>query len=201
MNIKAGYREVSSVDQLGSYTELFTGSNIPVSVDIDLLSSQNTSSFYSLVDVGAPSSVQNNLLELHFAFLTQARSLLRQDGRVLCSIGCRRPLHAILDMVRLAGYTSNVLIYTWKMQSEAEDVIEGYARQQRQSPNTQFWFYSAETLEIFFDNLPPFMNTGEAIEIENKLLPYAIDAEEALTMLKKGIAIGHVTTVIEAMPI
>lgn len=174
--------------------------NIPVSLDVDLLSAQNTSSFYRSVDADTPDAVKDDLLELHFQFLKQARPLLNEDGRVLCSIGCRRPLRAILDMVSTADYEPEILIYTWKMQSEADDVIGGYADQQRARPRTQFFFYRADTLERIFEHVTPFVGASRAFEIEEELRSYALDAEEALESVRKGIAIGHTTTVIEARP-
>jgi methylase of polypeptide subunit release factors len=175
--------------------------NIPVSLQIDLLSGQNTSSFYAPSYQDSPESVKQDLLELHYAFLMQAKSALNDEGRVLSSIGCRRPLAAILDMFQKAGYQAEVLIYTWKMQSEAEEVISGYVRQQHINPEHPFYFYTAATLENAFDDLSPFIAAGRAFEIENLLQPYALDAQRALTMVREGIPIGHVTTVIEARPI
>lgn len=174
--------------------------NIPVSLDIDLLSAQNTSSFYRSADADTPEAVKNDLFELHYQFLKQARPLLKENGRVLCSIGCRRPLRAILNMVNMAEYEPEILIYTWKMQSEAEDVIGGYARQQRVRPETPFFFYRADTLERIFEHITPFVGAARAFEIEDELRLHALDAEKALESVGSGVAIGHTTTVIEARP-
>lgn len=174
--------------------------NIPVSLQIDLLSGQNTSSFYAPSYQDFPESVKQDLLELHYTFLMQARSALNDEGRVLCSIGCRRPLAAILDMFQKAGYQAEVLIYTWKMQSEAEEVISGYVRQQQINPGNPFYFYTTDTLEASFEGLSPFIAAGKAFEIEKLLQPYALDAQQALAMVREGTPIGHVTTVIEARP-
>jgi len=174
--------------------------NIPISLQIDLLSGQNTSSFYAPSYQNSPESVKQDLLELHYAFLMQAKSVLNDEGRVLSSIGCRRPLTAILDMFQKAGYQAEVLIYMWKMQSEAEEVISGYVRQQQINPGHPFYFYTTITLEEAFNELSPFIAAGKAFEIEKLLQPYALDAQRALTMVREGIPIGHVTTVIEARP-
>lgn len=174
--------------------------NIPVSLDVDLLSARNTSSFYRSVNADTPETVKYDLLELHYQFLKQARCLLNEEGRVLCSIGCRRPLKAILDMVSAANYEPEILIYTWKMQSEAEEVIAGYAGQQRARPERPFLFYRADTLEKTFEHITPFVGAARAFEIEEELRPHALNAEEALESVRSGVAIGHTTTVIEARP-
>ncbi len=174
--------------------------NIPVALDIDLLSGRNTSSFYRADGEDAPGWVRDDLLELHYRFLKQARSLLHEGGSVLCSIGSRRPLRSILDMVHAANYEPEILIFTWKMQSEAEEVIGGYVRQQRQSPHTPFSFYDAEILEKVFDQASPFVGASRAFEIEAQLKPHALDAERALEAVRNGRPIGHSTTVVRAQP-
>lgn len=77
-----------------------------------------------------PAIAHDSLLALHFVALQQAKPLLSETGAVLSSMGGRVPLVAMLDMARCAGYVAHILIYTWKIQSEPEEVIGGYKKNQ-----------------------------------------------------------------------
>jgi hypothetical protein len=77
-----------------------------------------------------PAIAHDSLLALHWLALVQAKNLLAPGGVMLSSMGGRVPLVAMLEMARSAGYCAQVLTYTWKIQSEPEEVIGGYKKNQ-----------------------------------------------------------------------
>ena len=72
----------------------------------------------------------NNLLALHWLAIVQARGILAPGGAIISSMGGRVPIKSMLTMSESAGFNPDVLIYTWKIQSEPEEVIGGYKRNQ-----------------------------------------------------------------------
>jgi methylase of polypeptide subunit release factors len=173
--------------------------NIPLFEGIVLMDEQNSSSFINSSGSSLPTLVANDLLELHFVLLKQAQSLLAPGGRVLSSIGARRPVTSIVEMPRLAGFDSNVLIYTWKIQSEVEDIVKGYATHQRRGLGP-FHFYPTDVLEKTFASVSPAEAAANVLEIERSLESAAIDAVAAEELLGTGIELGHTVLVLEATP-
>ena len=45
-------------------------------------------------------------------------------------MGGRVPIQSMLSMAKSVGFQAEVLIYTWKIQSEPEEVIGGYKKNQ-----------------------------------------------------------------------
>ena len=78
----------------------------------------------------------------------QATSLLAPGGAVLSSMGGRVPLAAMLEMARSAGYVAQVLTYTWKIQSEPEEVIGGYKKNQEDGTRPVGSHCSANTIDL-----------------------------------------------------
>jgi hypothetical protein len=66
---------------------------------------------------------------LHYICLLQARSfnLLSKGGVVLSSIGSRIPFDTIVYLAEAAGFSGRIISLSWKMQSEPDEVIKGYA--------------------------------------------------------------------------
>lgn len=126
--------------------------NIPLFRHDDILTGQNSSTFISDRKEHIPHFVENYLIALHYLALKQSYALLRPQGRVLSSIGGRIPLDAIVRLGRETGYTSEILTYTWKVQSEPEEVIGGYA-QWEQGGRGPFHFYPASVLAETFGSI------------------------------------------------
>jgi len=93
------------------------------------------------------------------------------------------------------GYTPEILVYNWKLQSEAADVIRGYAENQRKGLGP-FHFYPIRPLMKVFDGIAPQIAAANALELEHQLAPYAIDAETALTALERGESLAHTLVVV-----
>jgi len=77
-------------------------------------------------------AANKTLTALHWLALKQAKPLLTVGGSVLSSIGGRLPLQDLLSITKDNGYKSHIFTYTWKVQSEPEEVIGGYARHQKE---------------------------------------------------------------------
>lgn len=187
------------------------------------LHSGQTSSTYvpQRVEKIAPVA-HDSLLALHWLALIQARELLSPKGSILSSMGGRVPLIAMYEMARSAGYSAEVLVYTWKIQSEPEEVIGGYMRNQEEGlgpvshhPRTivqvsslsdlylcpQFYFYPAAILESVFSTSSPAEAGSKAAWLEQELAVHRLDAVKAYEAHKAGVVIGHTVAVIRSTPI
>lgn len=173
--------------------------NIPLPAEISLDDGQASSSFIAPRRETIPPMVRGYLLELHFAFLLQARRFLTPGGAVLCSIGGRLPLQAMRQAFAAAGYDSETVLFTWKIQSEPDEVISGYA-QEHEAGYGPFYFYRAADLETFFAGIPSPASGEEAEDLERRLESKRIDAVTALRLHRQGEIIGHSVAVIEGRP-
>lgn len=171
--------------------------NISLGDGDDLAAGQTSATFVAKRHEPIPDFVAGALLALHWLALRQATPMLRSGGRVLSSIGGRIPLATILRLAEEAGYAGKILIYTWKAQSEPEEVIGGYAAWQNRGAGP-FHFYPAAVLEEAFGTLSPVSAGAQAREIERALAPHRLDAVAALDAVRRGMSIGHTVAVLES---
>ncbi|ABE41412.1 hypothetical protein [Rhodopseudomonas pseudopalustris] len=171
--------------------------NIPLGSDDDLAEGQASSTFIADRKEGLPDFVRQHLIALHYLALRQAYPMLRPGGRVLSSIGGRIPVEVILRLGRETGYASHILVLAWKIQSEPEDVIGGYARWEREGLGP-FRFYPRAVLERTLSPMSAVAAAAQAIEIERALQPDALSAEQALQAHLDGVEIGHTVFVLES---
>ncbi|GKZ30033.1 hypothetical protein AbraIFM66950_007553 [Aspergillus brasiliensis] len=168
--------------------------NIPLPDGANLLDGQTSSTYFDCSDVSGvvPSFVSTALLDLHYVCLLQAKTfnLLTETGTVLSSMGGRVPVDTMLRLADAAGFTGRILSMSWKVQSEPDSVIEGYATQQEKGLGP-FYFYRVSTLRRVFGHLTAAEAGLRALEIENELLPDRLDAVTALKAHRHGIDIGH----------
>ncbi len=173
--------------------------NIPLPADISLEDGQASASFIAPRGEAVPPLARDFLLDLHIAFLLQARGFLSPGGTVLCSIGARLPLRAVLRSFAAVDFSAEILLYSWKIQSEAEEVIGGYAEAQEDG-HGPFHFYLAEDLDAAFAGAIPVQSTSEALALESALAPKRIDPASALKLHRAGRTVGHTAAVIEGQP-
>lgn len=171
--------------------------NIPLGDGDDLAVGQTSATFVAKRREPIPDFVSGALVALHWLALRQAIPMLRPGGRVLSSIGGRIPIATMLRLAEEAGYAGEILIYTWKTQSEPEEVIGGYATWQNRGAGP-FHFYPAAVLEETFGTLSPVTAGAQAREIERALMPHRLDAVAALDALRRGMSIGHTVAVLES---
>jgi methylase of polypeptide subunit release factors len=173
--------------------------NLPLPDGFDLFRSHHSSHFVRVSGGEIPSIVTRDLLELHFLFLCQALPLLNVGGRILCAIACRRPLSTVLALPQTAGLDSRLLLYTWKIQADAQEVVQGYAAHQQRGGGP-FYFHRVDTLQQAFGSRSTVTTVDEALDLEEALKADAVDAAAALELLGADIPLGHTIAVIEACP-
>jgi drug/metabolite transporter (DMT)-like permease len=139
--------------------------NIPLYQDGNLDIEQTSSTYIDVRKEVLPEFISSNLLSLHYLALRQARGCLAKTGAVLSSIGGRIPLSAILNLAQESGYLGTILLYTWKIQSEPEEVIGGYAAWQKRGLGP-FYFYPTAVLEEVFCSIDMVAAGDQALEIE-----------------------------------
>jgi methylase of polypeptide subunit release factors len=144
-----------------------------------------------------PELIRNQMLDLHYLALIQAKDFLNKDGSILSTLGGRVPLHILLSLGILAGYSTSFLIYTWKNQADPEEVIRDHALKQNEGFGP-FYFYRSEVLEKTFSSIDIRTSGREALEIERLLWPERLDAVSAYAALKKGERIGHTVAVLKS---
>ena len=173
--------------------------NIPLPEDQTLANGMASSSFVDR-DLPVGPLASRYLLGLHAQLLGQAHSFLNPQGQVLSSIGARVPLQAILGMADEAGCDARLLTYTWKIQTEAEDVVGGYARCEAEGKGP-FYFYPVEAVRRVFSRYASASEAAlHAFEIEKELEPSRLCAQEALKLVGKRIPLAHTVAVIASQP-
>ncbi|RAH70058.1 uncharacterized protein BO66DRAFT_323337 [Aspergillus aculeatinus CBS 121060] len=176
--------------------------NIPLPEGATLLEDQTSSTYFSGADLPyqIPPFVASALLDLHYTSLVQARafSLLSASGVILSSIGGRVPIATILALADTAGFAGRILSMSWKVQSEPDSVIGGYAAQQQQGLGP-FYFYRTTTLRCIFHGRTPAGAALRALQIERELLSERIDAVTALELHQEGVELGHPVVVMASV--
>ncbi|KAJ7771704.1 hypothetical protein B0H16DRAFT_1514425 [Mycena metata] len=171
--------------------------NIPLDDAHEIDAGQTSSTYVPHRSEDIPAIATNNLLALHFLALRQAKSLLSDTGAIISSIGGRVEIAILLKMASEAGYRAEILTYTWKIQSEPEEVIGGYKKNQEDGLGP-FYFYPVAILEKTFGNLDPAAAGRRAEEIEGLLRPHAVDALTALELHRNGLEIGHTVAIVRS---
>lgn len=175
--------------------------NIPIAATTDAITAGQTSATY--VEERAeplPEVAQRNLLALHFLAIQQGVGLLAPGGHVLSSMGGRLPVRDIVGMATAAGVKAEVHTYTWKEQSEPEDVIGGYVHHQNKGLGPFHW-YPLEVLREVFQGLSAAEAGARAFEVEAKLEAHKMDAVAAYAAYKNGLKVGHTVVVIRSSPL
>jgi hypothetical protein len=95
------------------------------------------------------------------------------------------------------GYLSESLTYTWKVQSEPEEIIGGYARWEHEGRGP-FHFYPATVLAETFGSIAHVAAGAQALKIEEALSAYAMSAQAALAAHRSGTPVGHTVAVLES---
>ncbi len=102
-------------------------------------------------------------------------------------------------MAHEAGCRPELLTYTWKTQSEAEEVVRGYADWEAKGKGP-FCFYPVDTVREVFARYTPVEAARHAFEIEKALEPYRMTSEQALPIAQKGGKLAHTVAVIASKP-
>ncbi|HNX60200.1 MAG TPA: hypothetical protein PKK43_13955, partial [Spirochaetota bacterium] len=116
--------------------------NVPASNEADATADRKSSTHVPPRQESIPELIQNQMLDLHYLALVQSRDFLEKDGAVISTLGGRVPLEVFIELGKLAGYSSSILSYTWKVQAVPESVIRDHADRQDEGFGP-FYFYHA----------------------------------------------------------
>lgn len=175
--------------------------NIPIEATEDQITAGQTSATYVEERTEKmPAIAQKNLLALHFLAIKQGVTLLAPGGHILSSMGGRLAVKDIVGMATAAGVAAQVHTYTWKEQSEPEDVIGGYVHHQKKGLGPFHW-YPVEFLKKVFQDLSAAEAGAKAYQIEAKLEAHKLDAVAAYNAYKRGEKVGHTVVVIRSSPL
>jgi methylase of polypeptide subunit release factors len=171
--------------------------NVPLQNDGEIVTDRKSSTHLAPRKETLPALIKNQMLDLHYLALVQAKEFLLPGGAVLSTLGGRIPLEVFLSLGALAGYSSSFLTYTWKVQADPDEVIHDHALKQKEGFGP-FYFYRAESLENTFASIEIETSGENAVEIERLLLPERLDAVRAYDALKRGERIGHAVAVLKS---
>ena len=171
--------------------------NVPLTDNTKIEDKRNSGHYLEKRIEVIPEFVHEQMLDLHYLALKQARDYLADKGAVYSTLGGRVPLSAFIKLGELAGLSSEIFTYSWKVQAEPEDVISGYAAQEKAGLGP-FRFYRASDLQKAFANISVKESGKNAFEIEKSLESSKLTAKEAYEAFLKGEVIGHTVAVLKS---
>ena len=171
--------------------------NVPLASNTKIEDKRNSGHYLEKREEAIPEFVHEQMLDLHYLALKQARDYLAENGAVYSTLGGRVPLNAFIKLGELAGLRSEIFTYSWKVQAEPEDVISGYAAQEKAGLGP-FRFYHAEDLQEAFASVSVKDSGNRAFEIEKALESAKLSATAAYEAFKKGEVIGHTVAVLKS---
>ena len=171
--------------------------NVPLANNTKIEDKRNSGHYLEKREEAIPEFVHEQMLDLHYLALKQARDYLAENGAVYSTLGGRIPLSAFIKLGELAGLHSEIFTYSWKVQAEPEDVISGYAAQEKAGLGP-FRFYRADNLQKAFASVSVKDSGNRAFEIEKALESARLSATAAYEAFKKGEVIGHTVAVLKS---
>ncbi len=171
--------------------------NVPLASNIKIEDNRNSGHYLEKREEPIPQFVHEQMLDLHYLALKQAKEFLAEDGAVYSTLGGRVPLSAFIKLGELAGLKSEIFTYSWKVQAEPEDVISGYAAQEKAGLGP-FHFYRESDLQKAFASVTVKESGSCAFEIEKNLESSKLTASEAYKAFKQGETIGHTVAVLKS---
>ena len=171
--------------------------NVPLASNTKIEDKRNSGHYLEKRAEAIPEFIHEQMLDLHYLALKQAREYLAENGAVYSTLGGRVPLSAFIKLGELAGLSSEIFTYSWKVQAEPKDVISGYAAQEKAGLGP-FRFYRANDLQKAFATVSVEESGSRAFEIERSLEPSKLTATEAYEAFKQGETIGHTVAVLKS---
>jgi methylase of polypeptide subunit release factors len=131
------------VEAGGLYDVIYTNlPNIPLAVAADDIIDYGT--FYRPDDAPAADLLLGSyLLGLQHRFLLSARQVLSPRGCALMMIGGRFPYRLFDRLARTAGFALEEVLCCFKLQTEAENVVSGYAAHETDEVAFDFYDFDA----------------------------------------------------------
>ncbi len=175
--------------------------NIPLDGSGSAMGGQLTSTFFDVNWIEkCPRNLEQYLLGLQNAFLQSAYGSLSPNGSVIVNLGGRVPVEIIKNMFLNNGFEYQELFSMFKIQTQPEWVLGGYARAEEKY-KVVFDFYR---YDLAFQKLRKQLENKNILSIELKkiLKPFRVSATEGL---KKFVydkeRIGHVVQIIMGIKI
>lgn len=173
--------------------------NIP-EADDDIYRGLRTASCFEASRYVADAESARHLLTLHHALLVDAAPHLAPGGRVVSAIGGRVPWSVIAAMFHRAGYEPGILHFGLKVQTEADIVLDGYARAERAGgPEFTFYHPLEECARIAREcGVPGSTATAEAFadRMNGMLAGCRVSASRAVTLAEAGKDVCHTIYVV-----
>ena len=142
-----------------------------------------------------PEIFQKWLLVLQYLFLRQAKQILNPSGVVVDAIGARVPYEFLELLYTLNGYAVQELVSVYKIQSEPEDAVPGYAKHEKEH-GLEFDFYDHDKAWPFWQNELQSKNL-KTPELKEALKSFRISASEALEAFEKhSRQCGHICSIL-----
>ncbi len=164
--------------------------NVPKDDSEAVMQGMNSATFVDAATVAStPEKYQRYLLGLQYAFLKDAVGSLNDGGCVVVNLGGRVPVELVQDMFQECGYSYKELYTMFKLQSQPEEVLTGYAEAELQHGVT-FDFYRYD--DSFAALEAQDTERISATQLKALLAPFRVSATEGLALLAKGEKIGHV---------
>jgi methylase of polypeptide subunit release factors len=199
VTIEAGFGDLlSPLASYGSRYDLIYENlpNVPLQNAEAIAEKRVSSAYVPPRKEALPGLVKQKMLDLHFLALQQSPGFLRPGGSVLSCLGARVPLQVFLSLGELAGFSSSILTYGWKVQDDAS-LIQAYAQHQENGYGP-FHYYRADQLQRVFSAIDPATSGAEALRIERELQPLQLDPVAAIRAHEAGERIGHTVAVLES---
>lgn len=205
--------DATKIDRIHGNVDLFNGvpadqrcdlifENLPnLPERTDLIDAGHLSSTYFSRDTSysVPLRFRQARLDLHYLFLRDAKRFLRPGGAVICSIGARVGWDLVEDMFGGLGYSCELLVYDFKRQSQAAEVLGGYVRAENEYEDLDragFRFYDcARAREIIgrksieADDVRGYASVRS--DIDAALSEARLSATAAAGVHAKGKELGH----------
>jgi methylase of polypeptide subunit release factors len=167
--------------------------NIPVGRDAAII---DHGTFYRPGEDGTGDALLDRyLLGLQHHFLRSAKHALRPDGVALLMIGGRFPYRIFDRLAAGAGFAFDEVLCYFKRQTEADNVVSGYAA--AEAAGVEFDFYD-------FDAARATLRGGEQLSgraLKAAIEPWRLSAHAAQEHLRAGREIGHTLHFLKATPL
>lgn len=141
-----------------------------------------------------PAELDKYLLALQYHFLLEAKRGLVDGGSAVIALGGRVPYGVIERLFESAGLKLEELCTSLKIQTQAKDVIGGYARSEVEN-GVDFTFYCHD--EIAW--LPELEQGLSGKDLKTALTPFALTANEALGYMKAGRKVAHLVHILRGV--
>ncbi len=145
-----------------------------------------------------PEILQKWFLTLQYLFLKQAKQVLKNGGVVVNALGARVPYNVMMQLYEATGYNVSELVSIYKIQSEPEDTLYGYSKDEKEL-GVEFDFYNHEKALPFWKAELEYKNLSTQ-ELKEALKPFRINATQALVAFEKhGKQAGHICTIFKSV--